>query len=188
MCSHGIVLSRQRQVWDNQGHPMFMYIFGIVFSVFRQVRCWNSNDLEYVIEQGGILYKETGSNNVLSCAELPQSILVENTVVAFIEIFSVLWSNCISDLNNNLSCNVSHIEKIYICQKYCFSILLSGQYLYIVDSHSRDSNGDPHSNGCAVILKFSNIHVLASYIKHVFITYIWMKLQNTLSYTVMLKQ
>lgn len=69
---------------------MFMYIFGIVFSVFRQVRCWNSNDLEYVIEQGGILYKETGSNNVLSCAELPQSILVENTVVAFIEIFSVL--------------------------------------------------------------------------------------------------
>lgn len=54
-CSHGIVLARQRQVWDNQRH---LSLFSIDFSVFKQIRCWNSNHLVYVIKQGDISYKK----------------------------------------------------------------------------------------------------------------------------------
>ena len=55
-------------------------LFAIVFSAFKNVAYFNSNDLEYILEQGDALYKTIGSHDFLSCPDLPREFMVENGV------------------------------------------------------------------------------------------------------------
>lgn len=87
--------------------------FGIAFSAFKEVNICNANDLEYVIEQGDILYKSTGSTGFLSCPELPHQLTVEHVNVNLLftdNVFGFLHtgSNCLPHLIDNLMHNSPH--------------------------------------------------------------------------------
>ena len=137
-------------------------LYGICFSVFKSVSRWNINDLEYIVEKGDLLYKMQNTTQFLCCPELPRSVMVESVCLNInfcISQFGFLHngSNSITDLVNSLtSCRESYDGVIFVVNGYCFSILFSGQHVYVTDSHSRDSEGRPFSQGTAVVLKFSS--------------------------------
>ena len=71
-------------------------------------------------------------------------------------------------MNSLRSCRESYDGVIFVVNGYCFSILISGQHVYVTDSHSRDSEGRPSSQGTAVVLKFSSFFELARYILEIY--------------------
>ena len=42
-------------------------LHGIVYSVFKNIATWSPYDLEYVMEEGDLLFKSTGSKDYLGC-------------------------------------------------------------------------------------------------------------------------
>ena len=89
-------------------------------SAFKNVAYFNSNDLEYILEQGDALYKTIGSHDFLSCPDLPREFMIENVpvTVEFINnasFFGFLHSgsNCLSELITNLSANFRNSIVMY---------------------------------------------------------------------------
>ena len=150
-------------------------LFGIIFSALKNIARWTSYDLEYIIEQGDALHETTESTDYLSSTELPREITIENlrVNVDFIDNansfgFLHFGSNCLSEIVSNISENHNHLGILVFCEGYCFSIISSARFVFVVDSHSRNISGQPTADGMAVILKFDNLVSVAAFIKHVF--------------------
>ena len=152
-------------------------LFCVSFSAFENIARWNCHDLEYILEQGDVLYKSTGRTEFLSCPDLPREITIETNLVQLDlpqngNYFGFLHhgSNCLSELIHNLTQDHDHTGILFFCEGYTFSIVTStsSRYVYIIDSHSRNKNGEPCSDGTAVILKFNDLVAVSSFIKHIY--------------------
>lgn len=74
-----------------------------------------------------------------------------------------------TEIFTKLSQNVACTGIIFMCLGYSFSILTGSRFVYIVDSHARNGLGEPCPHGKAVILRFENLLLLATYIKYTYL-------------------
>ena len=54
---------------------------------------------------------------------------------------------------------------IFTCAGFSVAVVWSQHYVYVFDSHSRNSNGFHNPNGKAILLKFCSINSLNNYVK-----------------------
>ena len=149
-------------------------LYSICFSVFKTISRWTKNDLECVVEKGDQLFKNQNTLSYLTCLELRRNIQVGNLNVpaTFLEnLYGVICNMSRNDLFAKL-CSVFDFDGIiFMISNYTFSIMQGGyrqSNVYIIDSHSRDKNGRPSSDGKAVILKFENFQQVTNYIIDVY--------------------
>ena len=62
--------------------------FALCWSHVKKVYRWNTNDLDHILNEGGILYKSLGTMDLLSADELPRSVMMSNNniPVEFLEL------------------------------------------------------------------------------------------------------
>lgn len=143
-------------------------LYGICFSVFKSVSTWNKKDLDYVIENGDRLYKLQNTSDFLSCPDLPRSLKICDVMVTVnfdINLFDFLSdSNSKLLLIRNLHSTLVFSGILFLINGFSFSIISVQNFYYIVDSHSRNTLGQPSPFGVAVVLKFENIVEVVNYI------------------------
>ena len=74
----------------HQGHHKFgvtrgiqctcIALYGVCFSVFKPIYCWNKNNLDCILEKGDALYKIQDTTTYLPCTYLPRIVTLGHNV------------------------------------------------------------------------------------------------------------
>ena len=143
-------------------------LFSIVWSFLRKVSLWNTFDLDHILFNGDLVYKNLNIDRPLFISDLPNQI---DTEKGFINI--TLLDNQTAFLTNDnrhnfmktlLGDHVIGDGLLFMTLGYTFSILWNKRNYFIFDSHSRGSAGTVVENGNSVLLKFCSLRQLQIYI------------------------
>ena len=143
--------------------------FAIIFSAIKSIDIWKTFDLDYILEQGDNIFKQVGVYQLLAVDELPHDTSIEGTQVSA----KILAheSNLFVEKENLLE-NYRRYDStgkgngaIFTCAGFSVAVLWLQHYVYVFDSHSRNSSGFHDSNGKAVLQKFCSINSLNNYLK-----------------------
>ena len=71
---------------------------------------------------------------------------------------------------------------ILVMDGFMFMIKKENRFLYLLDSHSRDTQGLQCNNGSSIVLKFKDVFEIKKYLKYIYLTEfhrtkIWFQLQ-----------
>ena len=142
-------------------------LFSIVFSTLvKSPGHWKAEDLDYIIENGDLVYKSLNTESYLMLTELPTNLcLFESTLtVNYIEnrfgfisatskMYGFLFEKTMTESNGLL----------FMIKGLCISIIWNRNY-FLFDSHSRNSLGQTSPDGSSILLKFSSRKQLESHI------------------------
>ena len=138
----------------------------IALPVIKDVSRWSENDLDLILVNGDQLYKNQNTDIYLLATELPTNFYV-GKCKALIKMedtskVGVLQSAISLD---NLINRSSWSGSIFFVSGYWFAIIpTKSNIVYVFDSHSRNAVGKQCADGSSVLLKFSDINMLAGYI------------------------
>lgn len=157
----------------NQSHSMFgesagkqcacCSLYAISFTVAKSPGNWNSNDIDYIIKEGDVLYKSLNKNTYLMVLDLPNIFpLIDN-----IQVKVIYLENEYGFLNYDTSpphflssSNVTNGDELHFFMKgFCISIIYKKNCLYLMDSHSRNNLGQPTPEGFSVLMRFKNRYI-----------------------------
>ena len=160
--------------------------FAIIFSAIKSIDIWKTFDLDYILEQGDSIFKQVGVYHPLAVDELPHDISIEGTHVSAKMLAHE--SNLFVE-KKNLFENYRRYDStgkgngaIFTCAGFSVAVLWSQHYVYVFDSHSRNSSGFHDSNGKAILLKFSSINLLNNYFKPFYNSMVSVDTQYDLKY------
>ena len=149
-------------------------LYPLVCSILKSsLNWWDSRDLEVILLNGDMLLKAQDKPYFLSVLDLPQRFPVgksECLVEYQDNYFSFIMSaKCYIGLANELSSSFSASTGIvFFIAGLCLGVMSSKGYIYLFDSHSRDSHGRHIQDGTSVLLRFKNMLDLS---KHIISTY-----------------
>lgn len=133
----------------------YITLYGICFSVFKIVSTWRKKDLDSVIENGDHLYKLQNTSDFLSCPDFPMSLKICDVTVTIN--FDANLFDFLSDDNSKLQL-IRNLQSTLVCSGilflingFSFSIIPVNKFFYFVDSHSRNTLGQPSPFGVAVV-------------------------------------
>ena len=144
--------------------------FAICYAQLRKLSLWKTHDLDYVLNQGDLNFKNLGITR--------QSPLIEE----FQKVVAIGNSICSLDFNivegyfeeEGISVNfvneellLRHSGAVLVIAGNCLGVLCNNEKYFVFDSHSRDAKGRqiPGEIGTSVLLQFGNITELKNYIR-----------------------
>ena len=139
---------------------------------------WSGKTVEELIMCGSLMYQQykPAAQNFFSVDDLPKSFIYQSLyfqqltvqVVAGIIDFNMynLAENC-----NHVMCNFMDLFQglnvtgaLFTMSGYTTAVLKDDSEYWVIDTHSRDSQGRPNANGKAGMFKFSDHFSLAKYL------------------------
>ena len=149
-------------------------LFSIAWSTIRRVGFSNTADIDFILTEGDLIYKQLKAVSFLSVDDLPQSIDIENkkiaieklrfyqgTIVPFVEKF---LSHSFNDEGNNDDGFLLFIDG------FTLSVIWNKAYFFLFDSHSRNINGQISATGSSVLLRFRSLIAIEKYIREIYFT------------------
>ena len=143
-------------------------LFSICWSKMKQLGCWQTADLDYILMKGDELYKSLDLLRYLSFDDLPRQLTVE-TVYSKINYVG----NVTVEINR---LNIDFLRRslvqfkgqsngiIFITNFVAFSLIWDSKAFFIFDSHSRDELGQHAENGTAILMKFSSLRQVQNFL------------------------
>ena len=167
----------------HQGNPKFGHTAGIqcacnslyalCWSAIKRVSVWTTSDLDYVLENGDILFKGLNTDMALNVDELPGNVHIEGCSLNVI-----LLENETGVLNTTDQINFLKISfqmktntgtgAIFFINGYTFALIWNKSGIFLCDSHSRSEEGFITADGTSVLLKFKTLNEVQNYIKEVY--------------------
>ena len=167
----------------HQGNPKFGHTAGIqcacnslyalCWSAIKRVAVWTTSDLDYVLENGDILFKGLNTDMALNVDELPGNVHIEGCSLNVI-----LLENETGVLNTTDQMNFLKISfqmktntgtgAIFFINGYTFALIWNKSGIFLCDSHSRSKEGFITADGTSVLLKFKTLNEVQNYIKEVY--------------------
>ena len=148
--------------------------FSIAYSVIKKPSIWKSWNLDYILEQGHILFKCPGIGQPLTVDELPFNFKIENSHLNGVMInMRAIWCKT----------KITFLKITGILLK---ETLMMVQFLYVLvsvwryDSHSRNGQGFHDSNEKAILLEFRSMLFLNNILKTFFYWKCWCFTRNTI--------
>ena len=145
--------------------------FSVCFSAIKKARFWTTWELDYILNNGNSLYSRLGhTSDFLSIDDLPTSVNIHGYPVSarkVLEDCGRVNSDFIVDVYQRNGGNVGN-GMIVIIKGYSFSIIWSDTAIFLFDSHSRDSNAIPSSNGTSILLQFDTMHNVQQYLTRMY--------------------
>ena len=132
-------------------------LFSVAFTLVKSPGHWVSKDLDFIIENGDLIYKSLNVNRYLMANELPRelTLLGSNVRINFIkEKCGIVNGNSPYQyfLIRNMLSNSSGL--LFFMKGLCVSVVWASNHYFLFDSHSRNENGEWCSNGSSILLKF----------------------------------
>ena len=147
-------------------------LFALTWSILRKVAIWNAFDLDYILDNGDLVYKKLNLNRSLAIIDLPDNI---DTGRGVINIEMLGNETGFLTVHNRLNFLQSLLKKhttgdgiLFMTLGYTFSILWNKRNYFLFDPHSRDDEGVIAQNGSSVLLKFSSLPQLQNYIFEIY--------------------
>ena len=123
-----------------------------------------------MIEKVYVLYIPQNADKLLFCTCLPRVVQLEHLQVSlnFLEDNYEFWKKShkqnIINLTRQILNSYSFTGFLFLTQGACISIIPSRCGYFLIDSHSRNSNGMTDPEGSAMLLRFQNVVELSKYI------------------------
>ena len=167
----------------HQGHPKFgdtagiqclcNAVYAICFSVIKKVTLWKSFDLDYILENGDKSFKMLGHNRALFMSELPQRVLIENQNIEIEKLdhyYGLLGGKNIFE--NHPLVNDNGNGLLLMTGGFTIALIWSKNFVFLFDSHSRDTNGAFVIDGYSIALSFKSLfdiqnYIVSEYSKHI---------------------
>ena len=147
--------------------------FSIVYSVIKRPSIWKSWDLDYILEQGDILFKSVGIGEPLAVDELPINFKIGNFDLN--EVMLDHESHLMQD-KNDLFENYRHLtqrntgdDAIFTCAGFTVAIMWNKISVFLFDSYNRNDQGFHCPNGKATFLEFRSMISFNNFLKALFI-------------------
>ena len=123
------------------------------------IKNWNEQDLNHILNKGDQLSKAKNMCNFLSTEVLPISIKINEAEFNIVKLSNYhgrlsCFNTCISNVHKNDE-NTGN-EPVLVFTGFSVSVIWNKAYYFLFDPHRRDSNGLMCENGTAVLLKFFN--------------------------------
>ena len=139
---------------------------------FRKVSCWNSFDLDFVLDLGDNLFKGLGLHRYLDASDLPEHIRFHDKSWTINKTYlhdgeAIIGARFL--FNSFLPCSRS--AALLFINSTVTAITSHSRSYYLFDSHSRDSRGFVVSNGESVLLKCSCLQQVENYTEVIFLEY-----------------
>lgn len=140
-------------------------LYSIVWSTLHKVSLWTNWDLDYILDNGDILYKSLNVSGAIAFDQLPETIFIEGIrlCITFLENKNGALT---PSLNKFLKFSENQNGMMFMIGGFTTSIIWNKPHFYLFDSHSRNSDGSFIADGHSVLLKFRTINDLEGFIKH----------------------
>lgn len=152
----------------HQGDPQFAETAGfqctgnsyiaICFSAIKKVSVLKSWDLDYVLNQGDVLFKMLQATGPLAVDEMPHNVMIENQLVTvdLLTVSSRLFENHIDLFHMHKTLTPSEIGSgaIFTCAGYSFALIWHSpkHSVYLFDPHSKIIDGTSCSSGPSIFV------------------------------------
>ena len=147
--------------------------FAIAYSVIKKPSIWKLWALDYVLEQGDILFKNVGIGQPLAVDELPINFKIEsfdlNTVMLDQESHLMQSKNDLFENCRHLTQRSTGDWAIFTCAGFSVAIMCIKTSVLLLDSHSCNNQGFQYPNGKATLLEFRSMLSLNKFLKTFFI-------------------
>ena len=130
----------------------------MAYPVIKKPSIWKLWNLDYIIEQGDILFKSVGIGQPLVVNQLPINFKIENfdlnRLMLDHENHSMQDKNDVFENYRHLTQRNTGGGAIFTCAGFRVAIMWSKTSLFLFDSHSRNNQGFHGRNGKARLLEF----------------------------------
>ena len=166
----------------------YISFWALVVMENKKPLLWNADDIDSCIVDGNARFLEhCFKNNIqprqLLVKELPQSIRVSNCLIKLHQFdndikVGTLDESISTSESNSIFCTIEEAilssfdlfsSCFLVCGGQTIAIAKRQNIFFVFDSHSRGKDGLLHHAGSAVLLYFTDIHVLVRFIKQLFI-------------------
>ena len=134
-------------------------LFSIVFSNIKNQGNWDFIDINYVLEHGDKLYKESNTDLYLMFNDLPREIELMGLqfYIQYLD-HKVGVLNCNSLPGTILDRDLNPLSDGFflLINEKCVSVTWNKRSFFLFDSHSRDSTGKTNCEGAAYLIKFNS--------------------------------
>ena len=132
------------------------------------------NDLDYTLNQSDILYKLQNVGHTLFVDELPNDLLIEGESITAERLSIVdgyIDANSFTNFVDRLYYSESSANGIIMFVKeFCLGLMFDQkENIFLFDSHSKNSQGMSVPNGKSILLMFSSIGNLETYLRLIYI-------------------
>ena len=150
----------------------------VAFTLIKSQGTWNSKDMDFILENGDMIYKNLNIEGYVAMDELPQQFRFKNstTFKAVFQSYSVhpvyLNNLHLSFLFQEIPIDTSCF--LFTLRGLTMSVTLTSKHYFLFDSHSRNINGEIIPDGFSVLLKFSSRkslerHILEMLMKNMYV-------------------
>ena len=149
-------------------------LFSLCWSKMKNICHWNATDLDDMLIKGDDLFKNLKVMRHLSVNDLPKTITLDNCDMKIT--FKPLVTCVITKTNVNFIRPSLVLNKLSSDGMMLFvgdttlSLLWNTKSFYLFDSHSRDEQGMPTANGTGVLMQFSKLSDVQTYIIECYLT------------------
>ena len=139
-------------------------LFSVAFTLVKTPGYWDRKDLDFILENGNIIYKGLNTNRYLMVPELPRQILLFESQIVQVEFktnkFGFLNSQSVpgSLLDRNVPSDANGL--LLLLKGLCVSIVWTKKHYFLFDPHSKNEKGECIPEGYSILLKFNSINAL----------------------------
>ena len=141
--------------------------FAICFSKFKSVNCWNTTDIDYVLNEGDKNFKRHGYAEMPFIDQFPKNILLEQQELK-LEYLCYDAEFVSNDIVINFVTDdllFHHDGSIILINGYSIAVIFHARHFFLFDSHSRDALGCVSPNGTSVLMKFNTLKGIKDYVR-----------------------
>jgi len=167
----------------HQGNPKFgntsgkqctcCSLFSVAFTLVKSPGYWDGKDIDFILENGDMIYKALNTNEYLMFTDLPRKIeLFDSRIdISFLQNHFGIVNAC--SIPGSLFKKQSSSESdglLLLIQGLCVSVVWTKKNFYLFDSHSKNEKGETCPDGSSVFLKFNSKNDLESHILKYYVT------------------
>ena len=159
----------------------FMSLAALLFNRSNSVDLWTQTNINDILCRGDRMYllaltnKMVPDANSLSIEELPEVATSQNNVEYRLN-YNKFYQGRIdrSFCGDGLFCSLKQVSMngfsdssnaMLVLDGYVIAVIKKSDFLYLFDSHARNSMGIPDENGTAVVLKFSELDEIQNHVE-----------------------
>lgn len=165
----------------HQGHPRFGSTSGvqctmnclvsICWSSIKRACYWKSSDLDYILEQGNMIFSDLGFTSPIEVDDIPSEISISSELINVTLLdrsHGLLGNDHLFSCHTHTQLDDSWDGAIFTTAGYSFSLIFDKSFIYLFDPHSRDYAGNFVPDGFSVLLKFRSLSSLQCYVKSIY--------------------